>query len=61
MHLHCLNNENGINQLMLFMFIGGDMDIASRASTGLLDGDMPITSININCLDPLGRSALSIG
>ena len=68
MHLYCLNNENGINQLMLFMFIGGDMattrgylDITSRASTGLLDGDIPTTSININCLDPLGRSALSIG
>ena len=37
------------------------LDMASRASSTLLDGDMPITPININCLDPLGRSALSIG
>jgi hypothetical protein len=50
------------------MFIGGDMattrrylDIASRASTVLLDDDTSFTQININCLDPLGRSALSIG
>ena len=49
-------------------FLGGDMattrrylDLASRASIGLLDSDIPITPININCLDPLGRSALSIG
>ena len=37
------------------------LDLASRASIGLLDGDIPIPPININCLDPLGRSALSIG
>jgi len=37
------------------------LDIASRSSAILLDGDMSITPININCLDPLGRSALSIG
>ncbi len=37
------------------------LDIASRASATLLDSDMPIIPININCLDPLGRSALSIG
>ena len=37
------------------------LDIASRASTTLLDSNMHITPININCLDPLGRSALSIG
>ncbi|UJR21541.1 hypothetical protein I4U23_024626 [Adineta vaga] len=36
------------------------LDIASRASTVLLDDDVSLTSININCLDPLGRSALSI-
>ncbi len=49
-------------------FIGGDMattrrylDMASTLPSVPLDGDMPITSININCLDPLGRSALSIG
>jgi hypothetical protein len=36
------------------------LDIASRASATLLDSDMPIIPININCLDPLGRSALSI-
>lgn len=53
---------------MGFLFLGGDMattrrylDLACRASTGLLDSDIPITPININCLDPLGRSALSIG
>jgi len=37
------------------------LDMATTASSALLDGDMSITSININCLDPLGRSALSIG
>ena len=49
-------------------FQGGDMattrrylDLTSRAATGLLDSDIPIIPININCLDPLGRSALSIG
>lgn len=52
----------------MFMFVGGDMattrrylDIASHASTVLLDDDVSLTPININCLDPLGRSALSIG
>jgi hypothetical protein len=39
----------------------GYLDIATRSAANLLDGDMSITSININCLDPLGRSALSIG
>lgn len=39
----------------------GYLDMASRTSSGLLDGDLSITPININCLDPLGRSALSIG
>ncbi|CAF4493895.1 unnamed protein product [Rotaria sp. Silwood1] len=45
----------------------GDMATTRRylaISTGtpaaLLDVDMPMTPININCLDPLGRSALSI-
>jgi hypothetical protein len=53
---------------MIFMFIGGDMattrrylDVTSSASSALFDGEMSITSININCLDPLGRSALLIG
>ncbi|CAF0722199.1 unnamed protein product [Adineta ricciae] len=36
------------------------LDIASHASTILLDDDVSLTPININCLDPLGRSALSI-
>ena len=50
------------------MFIGGDMattrrylDMTSRPSSLLLAGDTLITPININCLDPLGRSALLIG
>ncbi len=37
------------------------LDITSRGTTALLDSDMSMTPININCLDPLGRSALSIG
>ena len=48
--------------------LGGDMattrrylEMASRASSTLPHDDMPITPININCLDPLGRSALLIG
>jgi hypothetical protein len=68
MRLNFVEYFKRINQLMIFMFIGGDMattrrylDIASRASTVILDGDMSLTPININCLDPLGRSALSIG
>ncbi|CAF1024320.1 unnamed protein product [Adineta steineri] len=36
------------------------LDITSRQSTVLLDDDISHTPININCLDPLGRSALSI-
>ncbi|CAF1567670.1 unnamed protein product, partial [Rotaria sordida] len=34
--------------------------ISSGTTAALLDVDMPMTPININCLDPLGRSALSI-
>lgn len=48
--------------------LGGDMattrgylDMAAKSSTALSDGDTSFTPININCLDPLGRSALSIG
>jgi hypothetical protein len=37
------------------------LDMASRASSTLVNSDTPITPININCLDPLGRSALLIG
>jgi hypothetical protein len=37
------------------------LDITSTAPSTLVDNDMPITPININCLDPLGRSALLIG
>ncbi|CAF4574860.1 unnamed protein product [Rotaria socialis] len=33
---------------------------SSGTSSVLLDVDMPISEININCLDPLGRTALSI-
>ncbi|CAM4750907.1 unnamed protein product [Rotaria magnacalcarata] len=33
---------------------------SSGTSSALLDVDMPISEININCLDPLGRTALSI-
>lgn len=53
---------------MIFIFLGGDMattrgylDMATRSSVALLDGDISMTPMNINCLDPLGRSALSIG
>ena len=53
---------------MVLMFIGGDMGttrkylaISTGASQVSLDDDMPIAPVNINCLDPLGRSALSIG
>jgi hypothetical protein len=52
----------------LSIFIGGDMattrrylDMASGASSTLTNNDIPITPINVNCLDPLGRSALLIG
>ena len=52
----------------LFVFIGGDMattrrylDMASGGPSTLVNSDIPITPININCLDPLGRSALLIG
>jgi hypothetical protein len=37
------------------------LDITSRVSSTLVNNDMPITPININCIDPLGRSALLIG
>jgi hypothetical protein len=50
------------------VFLGGDMattrrylDMASKVSSTLVNDDMPITPININCLDPLGRNALLIG
>lgn len=53
----------------IFGIIGGDMattrrylEMASKAtSSGLDNNGNPITLININCLDPLGRSALLIG
>lgn len=48
--------------------LGGDMattrrylDLNSTLSSTLLDGDVSVTPININCLDPLGRTALLIG
>lgn len=48
--------------------LGGDMattrrylDMASGVPSIINPTDGPITSININCLDPLGRSALLIG
>jgi hypothetical protein len=48
--------------------LGGDMattrrylDMASGVPAIINSADGPITSININCLDPLGRSALLIG
>lgn len=34
------------------------LDMASRASSTFVNSDTPI---NVNCLDPLGRSALLIG
>jgi len=37
------------------------LDTTSGALTTVVNTDMPITPININCLDPLGRSALLIG
>jgi transient receptor potential cation channel subfamily C protein 4 len=37
------------------------LDMASSVSSTLVNSDIPITPININCLDPLGRSALLIG
>ncbi len=37
------------------------LDMASRVSSPLVNSDTAITPININCLDPLGRSALLIG
>ncbi|CAF0894620.1 unnamed protein product [Rotaria sordida] len=36
------------------------LDMASKTSSTLVNTDMSITPININCLDPLGRSALLI-
>ncbi|CAF0825592.1 unnamed protein product [Rotaria sp. Silwood1] len=36
------------------------LDMASKTSSTLVNTDIPITPININCLDPLGRSALLI-
>ncbi len=33
----------------------------SRGLSTVVNTDIPITPININCLDPLGRSALLIG
>ena len=51
------------------MLIGGDMATTRKylaVSTGssvtsLIENDITIAPININCLDPLGRSALLIG
>jgi hypothetical protein len=51
------------------IFVGGDMATtrryldmaASRVSSTIVNSDTSITPININCLDPLGRSALLIG
>ena len=37
------------------------LELNSSLSSTLLDGDVSATPININCLDPLGRSALLIG
>ena len=48
--------------------LGGDMaktrrylEMACKTSSALGDDDLPVIQININCLDPLGRSALLIG
>ena len=52
----------------LSLCLGGDMattrrylDMASGVPAIINPTDGPITSININCLDPLGRNALLIG
>lgn len=37
------------------------LDVTSGGVSASIDNDMPSTPININCLDPLGRSALLIG
>lgn len=37
------------------------LDISTNSSLTLFEGDLSMTPININCLDPLGRSALLIG
>jgi hypothetical protein len=37
------------------------LDIASRITPTLGNNDMSSSQINVNCLDPLGRSALLIG
>ena len=37
------------------------LDISTNPSLTLFEGDLSMTPININCLDPLGRSALLIG
>lgn len=49
-------------------FLGGDMattrrylELASKGSAVLGNNDTDSASIDINCLDPLGRSALLIG
>jgi len=36
------------------------LDISTNSSLTLFEGDLSMTPININCLDPLGRSALLI-
>jgi len=37
------------------------LEVTSGGVSTSIDNDMPSTPININCLDPLGRSALLIG
>ena len=37
------------------------LDVSSSSPSVLLDTDISLTPININCLDPLGRNALLIG
>ena len=63
-----LNTSDDDEDKQIRLYLGGDMattrrylDMASRASSTLVNNDTPITPININCLDPLGRSALLIG
>ncbi|CAF5101375.1 unnamed protein product, partial [Rotaria socialis] len=37
------------------------LDVTSKGPSTLANNDTSIAPININCLDPLGRSALLIG
>ena len=63
------NTLRKMNSLLLyFIFLGGDMattrrylDMTCRDSSIFVNSDTEIISININCRDPLGRSALLIG